>query len=54
DENILRGNKRIGLKMILHTSMRLYLSDPLWNNGKRHWKINRILEKIQCTDKIGI
>ncbi|CAG8643472.1 6155_t:CDS:1 [Cetraspora pellucida] len=40
--------------MILHTSMGLYLNDPLWNNGKRHWKINRILEEIQRADKIGI
>ncbi|CAG8827517.1 20303_t:CDS:1 [Cetraspora pellucida] len=54
DDNIIQGNRKIGLKMILHTSMGLYLNDPLWNNGKRHWKINRILEEIYRADKIGI
>ncbi|CAG8827944.1 14614_t:CDS:2, partial [Cetraspora pellucida] len=54
DDNIIQGNRKIGLKMILHTSMGIYLNDPLWNNGKRHWKINRILEEIYRTDKIGI
>ncbi|CAG8485373.1 23558_t:CDS:2 [Cetraspora pellucida] len=36
DDNIIQENRKIGLKMILHTSMGLYLNDPLWNDGKRH------------------
>ncbi|CAG8546066.1 521_t:CDS:2 [Cetraspora pellucida] len=29
DDNIIQRNRKIGLKIILHTSMRLYLNDPL-------------------------
>ncbi|CAG8686936.1 7395_t:CDS:2, partial [Ambispora leptoticha] len=54
DNNIIVGNKAIGLKMILHITLGLYINGSLWVSGQRNWKIIRIIEELARAQEMNI
>ncbi|CAG8767179.1 180_t:CDS:2, partial [Ambispora leptoticha] len=54
DNNIITGNKAIGLKTVLHITLGLYINGPLWVSGQRNWKIIRIIEELARAQEMNI
>ena len=54
DKEIVEGNKNIGIKMVLHTTLGLYINDQLYRNNKINWKVNRIIEECARAETMNI